>query len=435
MLSFKPTFSFFSFTFIQRFFSSSLLSAIRLLSSAYLRLLIFLPAILSPVYASSSLAFLMMYSAYKLNKQGDNIQPWHTPFPIWNQSVFPRSVLTVASWPAYRFHKRQVRYSHLLNNFPEFVVIHRVKSFGIVNKAEVDIFLALSCVFDDPRDVGNLISGSSAFSKSSLNMWKLKVDILLKPGVENFEHFFTSVWDECDCVLVWTFLGIAFLWDWNENWPSSVLWPLLNFPNLLACWMWHLHSIIFRIWNSSAGILSPPLALFVVMLPKAHLTLHSRMSGSWVVIPPSWLSGSWRSFLYSSSVYSCYLFLISSAFVRSIPSLSFIVPIFAWNVPLVSLISLKKSLVFPILFSSISWHWSLFHFIDMLLFKLQQENQSQETFLPNPKCHNQGYYQGYTEVYLEFMKKTTWNLKLMCHIRCLTFRTHAWRLVKLVYLL
>ena len=89
----------------------------------------------------------------------------------------------------------------------------------------------------------------------------------------------------------------------------------------------------FRIWNSSAGIPSPPLALLVAMLPKAHLTLHSRMSGSRWVITPSWLSGLWRSFLYSSSVYSCHLFLISSASVMSIPLLSFIVPIFAWLCP------------------------------------------------------------------------------------------------------
>ena len=99
MLSFKPTFSFSSFTFIKRL-SSSLLSAIRVVSSAYLRLLIFLPTILIPACASSSLAFLMMYSAYKLNKQGDNIQPWRTPFSIWNQSVVPCWVLTIASWPS-----------------------------------------------------------------------------------------------------------------------------------------------------------------------------------------------------------------------------------------------------------------------------------------------------------------------------------------------
>ena len=137
------------------------------------------------------------------------------------------------------------------------------------------------------------------------------------------------------------------------------------------CWVfqicWHIEcssftALSFKIWNNLTGIPSPPLALFIVMLPKAHLTSHSRMSGSrWVrVITPSWLSASWRSFLYSSSVYSCHLFLISYASVRSIPFLSFIEPIFSWNVPLVSLIFLKRSLVFPILlFSSISLHWSL----------------------------------------------------------------------------
>ena len=111
MLSFKPTFSLSSFTFIKRLFSSSSLSAIRVVSSAYLRVLIFLQAILIPACAYSSPVFLMMYSAYKLNKQGDNIQPWRTPFPIWNQSIVPCSVLTVASWHAYRFLKRQVRWS------------------------------------------------------------------------------------------------------------------------------------------------------------------------------------------------------------------------------------------------------------------------------------------------------------------------------------
>ena len=109
ILSFKPTFSLSSFTFIRRLLSSSSLSAIRVVSSAYLKLLIFLPEILIPACASSSPAFVMMYSAYKLNKQGDNTQPLCTPFPIWNQSAVPCSVLTVASWPAYRFLRRQVR--------------------------------------------------------------------------------------------------------------------------------------------------------------------------------------------------------------------------------------------------------------------------------------------------------------------------------------
>ena len=108
-------------------------------------------------------------------------------------------------------------YSQLFKNCHQFVVIHPVRGFGIVNK-EVDFFfLELSCFFDDPVDVGNLISGSSAFSKTGLNIWKFTVHILLKPGLENFEHYFTSVGDECNFAVVWTFFGIAFLWDWNEN--------------------------------------------------------------------------------------------------------------------------------------------------------------------------------------------------------------------------
>ena len=112
-------------------------------------------------------------------------------------------------------------YSHLFQNFLQFIVIHTVKGFGTFNKAETDVFLELSCFFDDPVDVGNLISGSSAFSKASLNIWVFTVHILLKPGLENFEHYFTSMWDECTCAVVWAFFGIAFLWDWNENWLFS----------------------------------------------------------------------------------------------------------------------------------------------------------------------------------------------------------------------
>ena len=104
-----------------------------------------------------------------------------------------------------------VLYSQLFQNFPQFVVIHTVKGFGIVNKAEIDVFLELSCIFNDPADVGNLISGSSAFSKTSLNVWNFAVHILLKPGLENFEHYFTSVWDEFNCHVVWAFLALPFL--------------------------------------------------------------------------------------------------------------------------------------------------------------------------------------------------------------------------------
>ena len=140
----------------------------------------------------------------------------------FNQSVIPCPVLTVASWSAYRFLRRQVRWSDIPISWRIFHVCcdHTVEGFGIVNKAEVSIFLELSWYFHDPADVGNLISGSSAFSKSSLNIWKFMVHILLKPGLENLEHYFARVldeWHECNCVLVWIFSGLAFLWDWNEN--------------------------------------------------------------------------------------------------------------------------------------------------------------------------------------------------------------------------
>ena len=146
-----------------------------------------------------------------------------------------------------------VWYSHLFQNFPQFIVIHTVKGFGIVNKAEVDVFWNSLAFFDDPdpTDVGNSISGSSAFSKSSLNIWNFMVHLLLKPGLENFEHYFASVQDEWNCGIEWTFFGIAFLWDWNENWL---------FPVRVHCWVfqicWHIEcstftASSFRIWNSS----------------------------------------------------------------------------------------------------------------------------------------------------------------------------------------
>ena len=104
-----------------------------------------------------------------------------------------------------------VWYSHFFQNFPHFIVIHTVKDFGIVNKAEIDVFLELSYFSNDLADVGNLISGSSAFSKTCLNIWKFMVLVSLKPGLENFEHYFTSVWDEYSCAVVWAFFGTAFL--------------------------------------------------------------------------------------------------------------------------------------------------------------------------------------------------------------------------------
>ena len=276
---------------------------------------------------------------------------------------------------------QEIWYSHLLKNFPQFVVIHTVKGFGIVTKAKVDVFLEFLCFFDDPVDVGNLISGSSGFSKSSLNIWNFMIHILwLNLGLENFEDYFASVWDKCNCAVVWTFFGTGMKTD--------------LFQSCGHCWVFQICSRIewssftssFRIWNSSTGIPSPPLALFVVMLPKARLTSHSRMSGSRWVITPSWLSGAWRSFLYSSYMYSCHLFLISSTSVRPIPFLSFIVLIFAWNVPLVYLIFLKRSLVFPtLLFSSLCiGHWGRLSYLSLLFFGTLHSDGHIFPFFPLP---------------------------------------------------
>ena len=157
-------------------------------------------------------------------------------------------------------------------------------------------------------DVGNWISDSSAFSKSSLNIWDFSVHILLKPSLKDVEHYFDSMWKECNCAAIWTFLGIAHLGIGMKtdlfhscgHWIFQICWQI-------ECK--HFNSISFRIWNSSAGIPSPPLALCVVMLPNIHLTSFFRMSGSrWVNIS-LWLSWSLRSFLCSSSVYFCHLFL------------------------------------------------------------------------------------------------------------------------------
>ena len=122
------------------------------------------------------------------------MQPGYTPFPIWNQSVVPCPVLLL---PDLHTDFSRGRLGglvfHLSQNFPWFIVIHTVKGFGIVNKAEIYVFLELSCFFNDPADIGNLISGSSAFSKTSLNIWKFTVHVLLKTGLKNFEHYFTSM--------------------------------------------------------------------------------------------------------------------------------------------------------------------------------------------------------------------------------------------------
>ena len=139
-----------------------------------------------------------------------------------------------------------VWYSHHLKNFPQFVVIHAVRGFSIVNEAEVDIFLELSCFFYDPANVSNLIPSSSD-SKSNLNMWKFSVHILLKPSLGNFEYHFACMWDECNCVVVEHCLELPFFGIGMKTDLFPVLQPLLGFPNLLAYWVQHFQtsSLIF----------------------------------------------------------------------------------------------------------------------------------------------------------------------------------------------
>ena len=161
--------------------------------------------------------------------------------------------MLVVSWPSNRFLRTQVRWSGIpisLRIF-QFTVIHTVKGFSAVNEADVFLkFLSrwkqfLNCFLYDPMYVGHMISGSPAFSKSSLYTCRFPFHILLKPSLKDFEQNLASMWNEHNCVVVWTFFGIAFLWDWNENWPFPVLWSLLSFPNLPAYWVQHFNSIIF----------------------------------------------------------------------------------------------------------------------------------------------------------------------------------------------
>ena len=142
-------------------------------------------------------------------------------------------------------------YSHLLKNFPQIVVIHTVKGFGIVNKAEVDVFLELSCFFDDSPDVGNLISGSSAFSKSSLNIRNFMVHILLKHSLENFEYYFASVWDECNCVCVcvsilWHCLSLGLEWKLTFYSPVATA-GIPKFSSILSAALSQYHLLEFEI--------------------------------------------------------------------------------------------------------------------------------------------------------------------------------------------
>ena len=134
-----------------------------------------------------------------------------------------------------------VWYSHPFQNFPQFVVIHTVKGFSMVNKAEIHGFLEFFCFFNDSTNVDNLISGSSAFSKSSLNIWKFMVHVMFKPDLENFEHYFASVWDECNCAVVWAFLALPFF---------GIGMKTDLFQSCGHCWLfqicWHIECSTFK---------------------------------------------------------------------------------------------------------------------------------------------------------------------------------------------
>ena len=204
-----------------------------------------------------------------------------------------------------------VWYSHLFENFAKFLVIHTVKDFHVVNEAEVGVFLEFSCFLYDPGmlTIWSLVPLPLLTSLNIWKFWKFSVHLLLKSSMKDFEHNLTSMWNECNCPAVWTFFGLPFF---------GIGMKTDLFQSSGHCWAfqicWHIESSTltassFSISNSSVGIPLYILVLFVVMLPKAHLPSHSRMSGSkWVTAPP-WLSWSLRPFLYSS-VYSSHFFLL-----------------------------------------------------------------------------------------------------------------------------
>ena len=185
----------------------------------------FLLIILTPACDSSSTAFLIICSVYRLNKQGDSRQPYRTPFSVLNQSVVPCRVLTAVSWPTYRFLRRQVRWSGILISLRAFhhLLWSTVKAFRVANETGVDVLLKFPCFLYDPVNVDNLISGSSAFSKPSLDVGKFLVHIMLNPSMQDFKHDLTSMGDECNCLVAITFFSTTLLGNWDEDWPFPVL--------------------------------------------------------------------------------------------------------------------------------------------------------------------------------------------------------------------
>ena len=180
-------------------------------------------------------------------------------------------------------------------------MIHTLKGFSVHSQWSGSRYFSGILFFYDPTDVGNLISGSSTFSTTNLYIWKFLVNILLKPSLKDFEHYFASMWNVRNCSVVWTFFRIGMKTDLYQSCGHSWVFQI--------CWneCSTLTTTSFRIWNSSAEILSSPLAFCIVILLKAHLTSHCRMSGARWVITALWLSGSWSYFLWSSPVYCCHL--------------------------------------------------------------------------------------------------------------------------------
>ena len=157
-------------------------------------------------------------------------------FPIWSQYIAPvLTVLTVAFWSAYRFLRRQVRWSDISisKSFPQFAMIHTVKDFSIDNETEVDVFLGFPCFLYDPANVGKLISGFFPSSKPSLNIWKFSVHIMLKTSLEDFKHNLTSVGDKCDCPVVWTLLVLSF---WGTGMKVDLSQPCGHCWVFRICW-------------------------------------------------------------------------------------------------------------------------------------------------------------------------------------------------------
>ena len=174
-----------------------------------------------------------MNSAYKLNKQGDkSYAALMYSFPSFEPVDCFMSILTC--FLMYIQVSQEAGkvdwYSYLFKNFPQFVVIHTVKGFSVGQEAEIDVFLEFLCFLYDPTNVGNLISGSSAFSKPCLYIWKFWVHIMPKPSMKDFEHNLASMWNEHNCMVVWISVLHALLWNWTEHWPLPVLWTLLSFP-------------------------------------------------------------------------------------------------------------------------------------------------------------------------------------------------------------